>query len=207
MADQQEKLKKLFNARSILESELRNIHKDITDAIDRQDRRVKVERLISELKFVFSKLVQKNEELFDLASKAENPESIYPVLEQWLDDVTKNNDKFLFAARSYIDTVADRDTVCEGVNPQEQARRSSRRSTSSVSSQHKLDFLMEKLKRDEAEKQEQAAMRLAKQKHKIAMRKNELEIQMEQMALQELEEDHRQRVAAAKLDEAELIDN
>ena len=27
------------------------------------------------------------------------------------------------------------------------------------------------------------------------------------MALQELEEDHRQRVAAAKLDEAELMDN
>ena len=30
---------------------------------------------------------------------------------------------------------------------------------------------------------------------------------MEQMALQELQEDHRQRVAAAKLDEAELMDN
>ena len=50
-------------------------------------------------------------------------------------------------------------------------------------------------------------MRLAKQKHEIAMRKKELEIQLEQMALQELEEDHRQRVAAAKLDEAELTDN
>ena len=44
-------------------------------------------------------------------------------------------------------------------------------------------------------------MRLARQKHKIALRKKELELQMEQMALQELEEDHRQRVAAAKLDE------
>ena len=38
---------------------------------------------------------------------------------------------------------------------------------------------------------------------KIAMRKKELEIQMEQVALQELDEDHRQRVAAAKLDEVE----
>ena len=93
MAEQQEKLKKLFNARSNLESELRNIHKDITDAIDRQDRRVKVERLVSKLKDLFSKLVEKNAELFDLASKAENPDSIYPVLEQWLNDVTKNNDK------------------------------------------------------------------------------------------------------------------
>ena len=50
-------------------------------------------------------------------------------------------------------------------------------------------------------------MRLAKQKHEIAMRKKELEIQIEQMALQDLEEDHRQRVAAAKLDEAELMDS
>ena len=76
-----------------------------------------------------------------------------------------------------------------------------------MSSQHKYDFLMVKLKREEAEKQKQAAMRLPKQKHEIAMRKKELEIQMEQMALQELEEDHRQRVAAAKLDEAELMEN
>ena len=105
MAEQQEKTKKLFNARSNLESELCNIHKDITDAIDRHDRRVRVERLVSKLKDVFIKLVRKNEELFDLASKAENPDSIYPVLEQWLDDVTKNNDKFLLAARSYIDQV------------------------------------------------------------------------------------------------------
>ena len=47
MTEQQEKLKKLFNARSNLESELCNIHKDITDAIDCQCRRVKVERLVS----------------------------------------------------------------------------------------------------------------------------------------------------------------
>ena len=207
MAEQQEKLKKLFNARSNLESELCNIHKDNTDAIDRQDRRVKIERLVSKLKDVFSKLAQKNEELFDLASKAENPDSIYPVLEQWLDDVTNSHGKFLLVARNYIDSVAHRDTVCEGVNPQRQSKRSSRRTASSMSSQRKHDFLMAKLKREEAEKQKQAAMRLAKEQHEIAMRKNELEIQIEQMALQELEEDHRQRVAAAKLDEAELFDN
>ena len=98
MAEQQEKLKKLFNARSNIESELRNVHKDITDAIDRQDMRVKVERLVSKLKVVFSTLVEKNEEIFDLASKAENTDSIYFVLEQWLDDVTNNNDKLWLEA-------------------------------------------------------------------------------------------------------------
>ena len=130
MAEQQDKLKKVFNARSNLESELCNIHKDITDAIDLQGRRVKVNRLVSKLKDVFSKMVQKNEELFDLTSKAENPDLIYLVLEQWLDDVTKNNDQFLLADRKYVDTVDDRDTVCEGVNPQGQSRRNSRRTTS-----------------------------------------------------------------------------
>ena len=207
MAEQQKKLIKLFNSRFDLESELCNIHKDITDSIDRQDRRVKVERLVSKLKDVFSKLVQKNEELFDLASKAENPDSIYPVLELWLDDVTKNTDKFLLAARSYIDSVADRDTVCGGVNPQGQSKISSRRTASSMSSQRKHNFLVARLKREEAEKQEQAAMRLAKKKRKIAMKQKELEIQMEQMALLELLQDHRQHIAAAKLDEAELKDN
>ena len=67
--------------------------------------------------------------------------------------------------------------------------------------------LIAKLKREEAEKQEHTATRLAKQKHKIAIIETELEVQMEQMAFQELEEDHLQRVAAAKLDEAELMDN
>ena len=72
-----------------------------------------------------------------------------------------------------------------------------------------VTFDMAKLKREESEKQEQAALRLAKKKHKIALRKMELEKQMQidQMAIHGLEEDHRQRVAAAKLNEAELIDN
>ena len=90
--------------------------------IDRQNRRFKVKRLVFMLKDVFSKLAQKIEELFDLASKAENPDSIYLVLDQWFDEVTKNNDKFMFAARSYIDSVADPDIVCDGLNPQGQSK-------------------------------------------------------------------------------------
>ena len=74
MAEQQEKLKKLFNGRYNLESELRNIHKAFADAIDCQDRRVKFECSVCKLKDVFGKMVQKNEELFDLASKTEKPD-------------------------------------------------------------------------------------------------------------------------------------
>ena len=124
--------------------------------------------------------MQKNEELFDLASETENPNSIYSLLEQWLDDVTKKPDEFLLAVRSYVDSVADQDTACEGANPQGQSKRGSRRTTLSMSSQSKRDFLMAKLKREEAEKHEKAVMRLAKQKHEIAMRKKEHEIQLKQ---------------------------
>ena len=106
-----------------------------------------------------------------MARKAENPDSVYPVFEHWMDDVIKSNDKLLLAARSYIDSVADRDTGCEGVNPQRQSNKTLRRKTSSMSSQRKHDFLMAILKHEEVEKQEDATIRLAKQKHKISMRK------------------------------------
>ena len=75
-----------------------------------------------------------------------------------------------------------------------------------MSSQREHELFLAKLKREEAEKQTQAAMRLAK--HEITMRKKEIEIQMEQMEIQELEEDNHLHVAAAMLDnEAEIIDN
>ena len=158
MTEQQVKLKK---AKSNLESELGKVHKDFTDVICQQETMFNVERLVSKLEDVFSKLVQKTEELFDLDSKTEKPDSIYFVLEQQLDDVTKNQDNFLLAVRSYIDSVADRDTVCEGVNAQGQSNRSSRRTASSMSSQLKHYFFMVKLKPEEAMKQEQAALRPA----------------------------------------------
>ena len=75
-----------------------------------------------------------------------------------------------------------------------------------MSSEPTHDFLMANLKREEAEKQDQAAMRLAKQEQKTFMRKRSWKTK-EQMALQELEEDHRKHVAAAKKEEANLMDN
>ena len=155
MAEQQEKLKGLYNARSNLESEMRNIHKNITDTKDWPDRRVKFEQLDFKLKDAFSGLLQKNEDQFDLASETENPDSISLVLEQCLDYATKNNEEFLLAARSYINSVADRDTVCEGINTQGKTKRSSSRTTSKTPSQRKHDFHLATPKREEAEKQEQ----------------------------------------------------
>ena len=77
-------------------------NKDIADILEWQSKRVKVKRLISKLKDIFSKLVQKNEEFSDLASKTEKPDSIYAVLKQRLDDVTRNNNVFLNAPISFL---------------------------------------------------------------------------------------------------------
>ena len=99
----QEKLKKRFSTGSNLESELRNDQIDIPGAIYRQDRRVKFQRLFSELNDAFLKLVRKTEEFFNLAGKIEKPDSIYPIQEPGLDDVTKNKDEFLQVATSFID--------------------------------------------------------------------------------------------------------
>ena len=69
LAELHEKLKKLYNARSYLNSEVRNTHKHITDDIDWLENRAKIERLVFKLKSAIGKLVQKNEEYLDLASK------------------------------------------------------------------------------------------------------------------------------------------
>ena len=110
-------MKKLFFARSNLQSELRNIHEDITEAKERQGRRVKVKGLFSKLNVVFHKLMQKNEEMFGMASKTENPDSKGPIREQGLVDAIKNKDKLLLGAVGYIDSFADRDTICQVVKP------------------------------------------------------------------------------------------
>ena len=64
--------------------------------------------------------------------------------------------------------------------------------SSKTSSQRKFDYVIAKMKREEIEKQNEAAIHLAKQK--------------KQMKLDELEENNRKRLAEAILQEFELLD-
>ena len=75
-----------------------------------------------------------------------------------------------------------------------------------MSSQRKQKLLMAKLIREEAVKEEQAAMRIAKQNYETTVLKKHRKKQLEQMAFQELEDGHRQCGAAAELNEAELME-
>ena len=67
MATLQDKFNKLYSARAKLEAALNNILGESNNAVDKQDRKVKIGRLIVKCKDAFTRVVDKNEELFVLA--------------------------------------------------------------------------------------------------------------------------------------------
>ena len=79
--------------------------------MDKQDRKIKIERLIVKCKEAFTRVVDKNEELFDLAQRTEDPDAACRNLEKWLETVTKKTDEFIAAARGYINSVNDKETA------------------------------------------------------------------------------------------------
>ena len=90
MTTLQDKFNKLYSARAKLEAELNNIYGEINNAVDKQDRKVKIERLLVKCKDAFIRVVDKNEELFDLAQKTENPDAACKNLEKWLETEQRN---------------------------------------------------------------------------------------------------------------------
>ena len=59
----QDKFSKLYSARAKLEAELNNIYGEINNAVNKQDRKVKIERLLVKCKDALIRVVDKNEEL------------------------------------------------------------------------------------------------------------------------------------------------
>ena len=54
MATLQDKFYKLYSARAKLEAEIYNIYDEMNNAVDEQDRKVKIERLIVKCKDAFT---------------------------------------------------------------------------------------------------------------------------------------------------------
>ena len=79
-----QKVKKLYAARSKREAELHAIHDDILHCINSQSRRVKVERLVTKCNKAFMTVVDKNEDLIAFAGKTEDPSALVPSLESLL---------------------------------------------------------------------------------------------------------------------------
>ena len=107
----QDKFNKIFSARENLEAEINNIYGEINKAVDKQDRKVKIEGLIVKCIDAFTRVIDKNEELFDLAQKTEDPDAACKNLEKKLETATKETDLFIAAARGYIYSVQDKGTA------------------------------------------------------------------------------------------------
>ena len=187
-----QKVKKLYAARSKREAELHDIHEDILHCINSQGRRVKVERLVTKCNEAFMTVVDKNEDLIAFAGKTEDPSALVRSLESYLEAMTTKNDKILTSARNYINSADEKVSEFQEPRASIRSRLPSLMTSPKTSSQRKHDYVIAKMKREEIEKQNEAAIRLAKQK--------------KQMELDELEENNRKRLAEATLQEFEMLD-
>ena len=119
MATLQDKFIKLYIAGAKLEAELNKIYGEINNGVDKQDRKVKIERLIVKCKDAFTRVVDKDEELFDLAQKTEDPDAARKNLEKCLETVTKKTDEFIAEGIS-IRSMTKRQQSCIRLTIQDQ---------------------------------------------------------------------------------------
>ena len=221
-----EKIQKLFDGRLKAETELKKVQNEIIDAVNNSERRVRVERLVTYCDELMTKAFSKNEELLDLAKKTKDPASTTADLEKWLHETTVNNDEILKRARENIDENPQSDKLSQNSRKTTTVRTKSNKASSSksskTSSQRQRDLIIAQQRREEIEKQNEASLRLAKQKQELELEKQELEIEKmkeeqerlrkqqerlrkeQELRVLELEEENRKRLAEATLAEMEL---
>ena len=146
---------------------------------------MKVERLVAKCNEAFMTVVDKNEDLISFAGKTEDSSALVPSLESYLEAMTTKNDNILTSARNYINSADDKVSEFQEPRASIRSRLPPIMTSSKTSSQRKHDYVIAKMKREEIEKQYEAAIRLAKQK--------------KQMEIDALEENNRKRSAEATL--------
>ena len=221
-----EKIQKLFDGRLKTETELKKVQNEIVDAVNNSKRRVRVERLVTSCDELMSKAFSKNEQLSELAKKTNDPASTSADLEKWLHETTVNNDEILKKARDYIDEHPQSEKLSQNSRKTTTVRTKSNKASSSksskTSSQRQRDLIIAQQRREEIEKQNEASLRLARQKQELELERQELEIEKmreeqerlrknqerlrkeQELRVLELEEENRKRLAEATLAELEL---
>ena len=189
-----EKVQKLYDSRAKAEADLNRYQKDVTEAVNNADRRVRVERLVTSCEEAMTKAFAKNEQLLELAKKTNDPATVTADLEKWLNVTSIQNDEILRSAREYIDQCPKTDnssqTSVKAATVKTKSSKASSSKASKTSSQRQRDLLIAKHKREEVERQNEATLRLAKQK--------------QELELEQLQEENRKRLAEAHLAELEL---
>ena len=207
-----EKVQKLHESRLKIETELKKFQKDIIDAVNNSERRVRVERLVTYCNETMTKAFAKNEQLLELAKKSNDPVTITDDLEKWLDDVTVENDRILQKAREYIDQCPQSEkssqTSRKAATVKTKSSKVSSSKMSKTSSQRQRDLVIAQQRRAEIEKQNEATLRLAKQKQQLELEQQELELlklrKEQALRVEELEEENRRKLAEATLAEMAL---
>ena len=202
-----EKVQKLHDSRLKIETELKKFQKDIIGAVNNSERRVRVERLVTCCNETMTKAFAKNEQLLELAKKSNDPVTITDDLEKWLDDVTVENDRILQKAREYIDQ-------CPQSEKSSQTSRKAatvKTKSSKVSSSKMSKTSSQRQGRAEIERQNEGALRLAKQKQQLELEQQKLELlklrKEQALRVEELEEGNRRKLAEATLTEMALRDD
>ena len=170
----EEKLQKLYASRTKLQKVLKICHELIDEAIDRKDRRVKVEKLVNDSKSTLQAAFEKNEGLFKLAAKTENPTDLTMILEKWSEGLIALNDEYLSKARAYINSIGEtgeggsRHSDSQGTTKRSskhsKSKATSKSQVSVSSSQRRLQQKIARLKREEVERQSAAELRIAQEK-------------------------------------------
>ena len=116
----------------------------------------------------------------ELAKKSNDPGIVPDDLEKWLNDVTVENDRILQKARGYIEQCTQSEkssqTSRKAATVKTKSNKISSSKMSKTSSQRQRDLIVAQQRRDEIEKQNEATLRLAKQKQQLEIEQQELEL-------------------------------
>ena len=97
----QKRLNKLFENRDSTEKDLYKCHALVLKHIENQSCSTKIETFIKKCKTLMKQAIEKNEEIIQLAGKAEHTDKYIPKQDLWLHKLTKTSSKTLQEAEIY----------------------------------------------------------------------------------------------------------
>ena len=134
----QNKIRKLFETRLKLESELLKVHSVILEYIENNSRTAKIDNAVYNCPIALEKAVDVNEQLIRLAKKTEKPEKNIAQQDLWLEKVTEINDKVMHEAQSYKMSLELLSFLAAGITRSKRSLEKTRSETSSCSRKQKI---------------------------------------------------------------------
>ena len=176
------KFTRLLRGRGKLDAQLQKLYLDLDDVIERKKRRERVEKTLETCKNILEKATDINDQLRTLAPKTENPHPKQHELDQWQSSSVSKHDIAANKARSYLDSIEETDLATDNASTVQSHYSSLTKSSSHLSSvtssalasmtssQRKKRLAAARLRREEAERQRDAELQLAEEKHQLELK-------------------------------------